>query len=115
MYKNEYLEKAIENAKGNEYLLRGYIHTQNNKYNELVIDDLGFIYDKPENLKELKEDLVKANIKSFVLTASSSALMNYLHGLDSINIKIKDVKKVPYVDKWEKEECFKKGLEMIVE
>ncbi|NFH40743.1 hypothetical protein [Clostridium sporogenes] len=114
MYKNEYLEKCLKNEKGSYYLLAGYRYTKDYNFNKLVIDDLGFIYNKPEKLKELKEELVKANIKSFVLTASSSALMNYLHGLDSVNIKLKEVEKVSYIDKWEKEECFKEGLEMIV-
>ncbi|WP_125154500.1 hypothetical protein [Clostridium rectalis] len=114
MYKNEYLEKGIENAKGNEYLLRGYIHTQNNKYNELVINDLGFISNNIDELKNFKDELVKANIKKFILTESSSGLMSNLHWLDKVSIKIKGVKKVSYIDKWEKEECFKEGLEMIV-
>ncbi|GAA0082903.1 hypothetical protein [Clostridium sp. CTA-6] len=114
MYKNEYLEECLKNEKGSYYLLAGYRYTKDYNFNKLVIDDLGFIYNKPEKLKELKEELVKANIKSFVLTASSSALMNYLHGLDSVNIKLKEVEKVSYIDKWEKEECFKEGLEMIV-
>ncbi|WP_279286566.1 hypothetical protein [Clostridium botulinum] len=41
--------------------------------------------------------------------------MNHLHGLDSINIKIKGISKVKCVDKWDEEECFKEGLEMIIE
>jgi len=115
MYRNEYLVECLKNEKGNGYLLRGYIYTQTNGYNELVIDDLGFISNNIEELKEFKDELIKANIKSFVLTTSSSALMNYLHGLDSVNIKIKGVRKISYIDKWDKEECFKEGLEMIVE
>ncbi|MBD5589114.1 hypothetical protein [Clostridium botulinum] len=114
MYKNEYLEECLKNEKGSYYLLAGYKHTKDYNFNELVIDDLGFIYNKPKKIKELKEDLVKANIKNFILTTSSSALMNYLHGLDSVNIKIKGVSKVKYIDKWDKKECFKEGLEMIV-
>ncbi|EQC1535475.1 hypothetical protein ACY1J9_001306 [Clostridium botulinum] len=115
MYKNEYLEECLKNEKGNYYLLTGYRYTKEYQFKTLIIDDLGFIYDKPEKLKELKEELLKANIKSFVLTASGSALMNHLHGLDSVNIKIKGVRKASYIDKWDEEECFKEGLEMMVE
>lgn len=63
MYKNEYLEECLKNEKGNKHLLRGYIYTQNNEYNELVIDNLGFISNNIDELKELKNELIKANIK----------------------------------------------------
>ena len=114
MYRNKYLVECLKNEKGNGYVLRGYIYTQSNEQNELVIDNLGFIGNNIEELKEFKDELIKANIKEFVLTESSSGLMSNLHGLNEVDIKIKDVVKVSYIDKWDKEECFKEGLKMIV-
>lgn len=75
---------------------------------------MGFISNNINELKGLKNELIKANIKEFVLTESSSGLMNDLHGLNEVNIKVKEVKKVSCIDKWNKEECFKEGLKMIV-
>lgn len=115
MYKNEYLEKCLEKKRGNGYLLRGYIHTQNKEYDEFVINDLGFMYNKPEELEEFKSELINANIKEFVLTESSSALMSEIHAFDKIGIRITGIAKVKYINKWHKKECFIEGLRMIVQ
>lgn len=110
MYRNEYLENCLEENQGSYYLLRGYIHTQERKYDRLVINDLVFIGNKPKELEKFKNELVKANIKEFVLTESSSGLMANVHALDSVDIKIKDVTEVNYINKWDKEKIFIEGL-----
>ncbi|WP_291566848.1 MULTISPECIES: hypothetical protein [unclassified Clostridium] len=115
MYRNEYLENCLEENQGSYYLLRGYIHTQERKYNTLVINDLVFIGNKPEEFKRFKDELIKANIKEFVLTESSSGLMANIHALDSVDIKIKEVIKVNYINKWDREKIFIEGLKMVVE
>lgn len=115
MYKNEHIEKCMQENRGSKYLIRGYIHTQDKQYNELAINDLGFICNKQDELEEFKSELIKANINEFILTESSSGLMSNLHALNAIGIKIKEVKSVMYIDKWNNKECFVEGLKMVVE
>ena len=75
MYKNEYLEECLKENKGNHYLLRGYMYTKEENFNELVINDLGFIHHNYFDLKEFKNELIKANVKEFILTSSDSGLI----------------------------------------
>ncbi|EQB4341596.1 TPA: hypothetical protein ACXDAZ_002673 [Clostridium botulinum] len=114
MYRNEYLEACLNKNEGSKYLLAGYRYTKDYNFNKLIIDDFSFINDRPKELKEFKEELLKANIKEFVLIEKNTGLISHLHALDNVNINIKGVEKVSYIDKWDKEECFKEGLEMII-
>jgi hypothetical protein len=98
MNNNEYLENCLAESKGSNYLLRVYMTTQDKEYNQLVVNDLGFIYNNKEDLQLFKDELIKADIKEFILTESSSVLMNILHSLDSVNIKIKSVTKISYLE-----------------
>lgn len=114
MYKNEYLDKCLKEKEGSFYLLRGYGETLNNKYPKLVIDDLAFIYDKPERLKEFKNELEKAEIKEFVLAERSTGLIKILHALDFVGITIDGIATIKYIDKYVDEEEELQGLRMIV-
>lgn len=114
MYKNEYLEECLKENKGSHYLNRSYNETMLNKFNDLIIEDLGFIYEDGNNLRKFKNELVNAKIKEFILTDNSTALMKILHVLDSVNVKIKGVKKVEYICIWTNKKEYKKGLLMEV-
>jgi DNA-binding transcriptional regulator YhcF (GntR family) len=119
MYNNEYLEKCLEENKGSGYLLRAYMNTVDKEYRELVVNDLGFIYNSKDELELFKDELIKADIKEFVLTETSTALMNVLHAFDSVGIKFKEVTKVSRMEYSyslrEDIEVFTEGLRMIVE
>lgn len=116
MYKNDYLNNCINNNEGSRYLVRGYNFTLMNKLDELVIDELTFIYtDKQkEDLTQFKDELVKADVKEFILTDNGSALMDILHALDSVNIKVNGLLKFDYRDKWDDMHTLK-GIRMSVE
>ena len=116
MYKNGYLENCINNNEGSRYLVRGYNFTTKNKLDELVIEELTFIYtDKHTNdLTQFKDELMKADIKEFILTDNGSGLLDILHGLNSVNIKVKDLVKFDYRDKWDDMHTLK-GIRMSVE
>ncbi|WP_297419688.1 hypothetical protein [Clostridium sp.] len=99
MLKNEYLETCIKEEKGSHYLIRGYHRTiEDNKANIIVIDDLGFIYNHIEELELFKSELIKAEIKEFVFVNSSSGLMDTIHALSSVNIKIVEAIEIEYID-----------------
>jgi hypothetical protein len=114
MYKNEYLEECLKNNQGSWYILQGYNNTKNNKYNELVIEDLGFIYSKPEELQLFKNEMIKAEVKEFVITETSTALMKILHTLSTVGIDIKEIAEVKYIDIWTQKEQTKQGIRVIV-
>lgn len=116
MYKNDYLEHCLDNNQGSHYLLRGYYLTINNKLNELIITELTFIHtDKhKEDLKQFKDELMKADVKEFILTYNGSGLMDILYSLSSVNIKVNEMVKFDYRDKWEDIQTLK-GIRMKVE
>ena len=110
---NEYLEECIKDNKGNIYLLRNYLYSKKNNFTDLIIDDLGFMYNNPKEINNFKEEILKSKIKNFILINSSSGLMDILHCFDSINIKVKDTTELCFVDCWNKEKHIK-GLKMII-
>ncbi|MCD3217362.1 hypothetical protein G8S55_08885 [Clostridium botulinum C] len=110
MFKNKYIENCIKENKGIYYLNNSYRFTVNNHCDYLIVDDLGFSKD----LNFFKSELQKANIKEFILTETSSGLMNTLHALNSVGIIIKGTQEVVYVNKWKEEKRFK-GLLMEVQ
>jgi hypothetical protein len=116
MYKNDYLENYINNNKSSKYLVKGYDYTVQNKFDILVIKELGFIYSEEgkHDLMEFKDELIKANIKEFLLIEKSSDLMDILHVLNFVNIKIVNLVKIDYRDKWEDMHTIK-GIKMEVE
>lgn len=117
MYVNTYLEECRNEEKGSHYVLRAYLYTQNNNFDTLVINDLGFIDNYADELNLLKETLIKADIKEFILTQSSSGLMDVLHALDSVGIVLKGVTTIKHIDTLRvrpKEETIK-GLQLVVE
>lgn len=114
MYHNYYLEKCIDNNDGSPYLIWGYERTKRDNFNELVIDDLGFIYNDKGILIQFKNEMVKSGIKEFVLINHSSGLMDILHALDSVGIRIEGIAEVSYISKFTNEKEYLKGLKMIV-
>lgn len=116
MFKNEYLEECLIKGKGSHYVLTNYRYTQDNNFlnDKLVIEDLGFIYDDENAIISFKKTLMKANIKEFILTEASTALIKDIHALNHVNIKFKDVAYTTKINIWNKKEELKMGLLMEV-
>lgn len=117
-------EKELEVATREEnlcyFLLRGLRDTIQKKYNMIAIGDFDFIHseDNKHQLQDFRKQLDDAEIKEFVITEKSSALMEILYALNSVGIEIVEPCTIVGV-----EECYwndelktftKKGLAMRV-
>ena len=115
MFYNEVLENAIKEKNINEIsteILYAYNYMKFDKClsNTLVINDLSFMCDNEEKLYNFKQSLLKAGIKAFIYTNKSSGLMNDIHKLDSIGIKLNGICTVEY-EKFDMLSCENKTLE----
>lgn len=74
-------------------LLRMLKSTVARKYTKLTLEESSFIYteDNKPRLEDFAKQLKEADIKEFVLTDSSTGLMNTLYAFDSVGLKLKSV------------------------
>ena len=124
MFKNDYLEnqkvqlnnKMLKEEDYSVYLLQAYYRTRKNNCPDLYINNLSFIYseDNKKDLLKFRKELKNASIEEFVLSETSSALMDIIHALDRVCIKVIGVYTYEYVNEWNDKEIIK-GLRMRVE
>lgn len=122
MLQNEYLDECIKelrasgkrNPEYSELLLRSYLENQDLQIPKLTIFTVGFGEDI-EEFTNLKNMLIKANIKEFILVDTSTALLRGLHTLDSIGLKIKGVEVTKKYKKWDEVWEDIQGLKIVIE
>lgn len=99
---NEKLEQLIEEKKISLYIHRGYLCAKENNLEYITINNMGFFHheNEIEEMKLFKQNLIEADIKYFVISDSSSGLMDDIHTLYNLGCSIEKNYTHEYTDKW---------------